>query len=62
MKSETLYERMELAFKEQGFNINGIWGKMNYTTKMLLCQRMIESGTWMQLPEAVICFEEENVL
>lgn len=58
MKSEELYEMIEVAHKEQKFNLNGVWDRINYATKMLLCDRMVESGTWMQLPEAVICFEE----
>lgn len=58
MKSETLYLKIEIAFKEQGFNLNGVWDKMNYTAKMLICDRMIESDKWMKLPESVLCSEE----
>lgn len=58
MKSETLYIKIELAFKEQGFNLNGIWDKINYTAKMLLCDRMVESGKWMELPEEVFCSDQ----
>lgn len=58
MKSEELYQRIESAFKEQKFNHNGVWDKITYASKMLMCQRMVESGTWMKLPEAVLCFEE----
>lgn len=61
MKSETLYIKIELAFKEQGFNLNGIWNKINYTAKMLMCDRMVESGKWMELPEEVI-YSEDLVL
>ena len=57
MKSEALYLRIEIAFKEQGFNLNEVWNKMNYTAKMLMCDRMIESGKWMELPESVIYSE-----
>lgn len=57
MKSETLYIKIELAFKEQGFNLNGIWDRINYTAKMLMCDQMVKSGTWMELPEEVIYSE-----
>lgn len=58
MKSEVLYEMIESASKEQKFNLNGVWNKISYTAKMLMCDQMVASGTWMKLPEAVICFEE----
>ena len=58
MKSQELYEMIESASKEQKFNLNGVWNKISYATKMLMCERMVESGTWMRLPEAVLCFEE----
>lgn len=58
MKSEVLYIKIELAFREQGFNLNGIWNKINYTAKMLMCDQMISSGTWMELPEEVIYSNE----
>lgn len=58
MKSEALYIRIELASKEQGFNLKGIWNKINYTAKVLLCDRMIQDGSWKELPESVLCLEE----
>lgn len=58
MKAEVLYDSLESACKEGTFNLNGVWDKITYSAKMLLCDRMVESGTWMNLPEAVICFEE----
>lgn len=58
MKSEILYEKIESAFQEEKFNLNGVWDKITYSAKMLMCERMVESNTWMNLPEAVICFEE----
>lgn len=61
MKSEALYLRIEIAFREQNFNLHGIWNKINYTSKMLLCDRMVESGKWMELPESVI-YSKELVL
>ena len=58
MKSEVLYEMLESAHKEKRFNLNGVWDRITYASKMLMCDQMVQSGTWMQLPEAVICFEE----
>lgn len=58
MKSENLYLKIEIAFKEQGFNLNGIWSKINYTAKMLMCDQMVETGKWMELPEEVISNKE----
>ena len=58
MKSEELYITIESAFRDQGFNFNGIWNKINYTAKVLLCDRMIESGSWRELPESIFCLEE----
>lgn len=61
MKSEELYIRLELALRERGFNPHGVWDKINYTAKMLMCDRMVANGSWMELPDEVI-YSEDLVL
>lgn len=58
MKSENLYLKIEIAFKERGFRLNENWDKINYTAKMLMCDQLIASGKWMELPEDVIYAED----
>lgn len=59
MNTQSLYDLIETAFNEEGFNLNGVWNRMTYTSKMLLCQRMIDNGSWESLPASVIWLKEE---
>lgn len=54
MTVEKLYNAFESAFRKNDFNINGVWDQMTYSSKMLMCERMVESGSWKNLPEFVM--------
>lgn len=57
--AEKLYDAFETAFKKNDFNINGIWDQMTYSSKMLMCKRLIESGEWKSLPVFVLEYLNE---
>lgn len=54
MTVEKLYQAFESAFKKNDFNINGVWDQMTYVSKMLMCEAMIKSGEWKDLPDFVL--------
>lgn len=61
MTTEKLYSAIQSAFKYDNVNLYGVWDKITYTAQILLCERMIESESYKNLPE-IVCeyFAVEN--
>lgn len=54
MTTKRLYNTLEFLFRNENFNLNGVWDKTNYSAKMLLCERLVESERWRKLPDNVL--------
>lgn len=54
MTTDKLYIAIESAFANDRFNLNGVWDRISYTAKILMCDRMIKSESWRNLPDTVL--------
>lgn len=58
MKVEVLYRAIDLAFRKNGVNLNGVWDKAAYAGQMLMCKELVESGKWIHLPPTILEYTE----
>ena len=59
MKVEVLYRAIDLASRKNGINLNGVWDKVPYATKILMCTQLVDSGNWVNLPTTILEYTEQ---
>lgn len=59
MEPEVLYKAIDKALTKNGLNLYGIWDRIAYDAKILTCKQLIDSGKWLDLPEAILEYTNE---